>query len=100
MPKPAPAQLSAASAEPAPMPTTPPASPPSEQRPEPVDAEAPAPFDFEAEVSEPVGAKVPEPVDAPATGRPRKRILTKSEEQKRAARARAKLRKRATRQSA
>jgi ketosteroid isomerase-like protein len=57
--------------------------------PEPAEAEPPPPFDFES----------PEPVAAPAAERPRKRILTKSEEQKRAARARAKLRK-ASRQSA
>jgi ketosteroid isomerase-like protein len=42
----------------------------------------------------------PEPVEAKASERPRKKILTKSEEQKRAARARAKLRKLTSRQSA
>jgi ketosteroid isomerase-like protein len=58
--------------------------------PEQVAAEAPAPFDFEAA----------EPAESPVADRPRTRILTKSEEQKRAARARAQLRKRASRQSA
>jgi ketosteroid isomerase-like protein len=50
----------------------------------------------------PVAASQPEPVQAEATsgGRPRKKALTKSEEQKRAARARAKLRRRSSRQSA
>jgi ketosteroid isomerase-like protein len=42
----------------------------------------------------------PEPAEASTAERPRKRALTKSEEQKRAARARAKLRRRASRQSA
>jgi ketosteroid isomerase-like protein len=42
----------------------------------------------------------PEPVEEPAPERPRTRILTKSEEQKRAARARAKLSKQNARQSA
>ena len=45
----------------------------------------------------PVAAAPPE---APADERPRKRALTKSEEQKRAARARAKLRRRASEQTA
>jgi ketosteroid isomerase-like protein len=62
----------------------PPTPPPAEA------GEAPAPFDFESA----------EPVEPPAPGRPRKKILTKSEEQKRAARARAKLRKLSSRQSA
>jgi len=42
----------------------------------------------------------PQPVQQPAADRPRKRALTLSEEQKRAARARAKLRRRASRQTA
>jgi ketosteroid isomerase-like protein len=82
---------------PAPQPVL---APEPEPEPEPVElpepAEAPAPFDFEA--AEP--ADVPEPAEAPVAERPRKRALTKSEEQKRAARARAKLRKNASRQSA
>jgi ketosteroid isomerase-like protein len=49
--------------------------------------------------AEPEAAPV-EPEVAPAEPRPRKRALTMSEEQKRAARARARLRKRASRQSA
>jgi ketosteroid isomerase-like protein len=57
----------------------------SAEAPEPAEAGAPPPFDFEAS----------EPVE-----RPRKRALTKSEEQKRAARARAQMRRRASRQSA
>jgi ketosteroid isomerase-like protein len=50
----------------------------------------------EAEAAQPD----PQPIEAPPAERPRKRALTKSEEQKRAARARAKLRKFASRQSA
>ena len=65
--------------------------------PEPVQTETPPPFDFEA--AEPVEDEANELAEAPVAERPRKRILTKSEEQKRAARARAKLRNR-TRQSA
>jgi ketosteroid isomerase-like protein len=42
----------------------------------------------------------PEPAEASAGERPRKKALTKSEEQKRAARARAKLRRRSSRQTA
>jgi ketosteroid isomerase-like protein len=61
-----------------------------EAPPEPVAAETDAPFDFEAA----------EPAAAPVGERPRKRALTKSEEQKRAARARAKLRQQASRQTA
>jgi ketosteroid isomerase-like protein len=49
---------------------------------------------------EPVEAAVPEREDPQVAQRPRKRALTKSEEQKRAARARAKLRKRSSRQTA
>jgi ketosteroid isomerase-like protein len=47
-------------------------------------------------------AREPEqaPVEAPEEERPRKNVLTKSEEQKRAARARAKLRRRSSRQTA
>jgi ketosteroid isomerase-like protein len=47
-------------------------------------------------------AREPEqaPVEAPEEERPRKKVLTKSEEQKRAARARAKLRRRSSRQTA
>jgi ketosteroid isomerase-like protein len=56
----------------------------------PAETEAPGPFDFES----------PEPVEAPIAERPHKRILTKSEEQKRAARARAKLRNQSSRKSA
>ncbi len=66
--------------------------------PEPIPAEAPAPEPTPAEVA----ASDPVPAES-STGepeRPRKKILTKSEEQKRAARARAKLRKRASRQTA
>jgi ketosteroid isomerase-like protein len=71
--------------------------------PEPAQTEGPAPFDFEA--AEPDGvpgpAESPGPAEAPAAEkRPRNRALTKSEEQKRAARARAQMRKRASRQSA
>jgi ketosteroid isomerase-like protein len=71
---------------------------------EPAVVAAPAPFDFEA--AEPADAPDPaEPSETrepavPAAERPRKRVLTKSEEQKRAARARAQMRKRASRQSA
>ena len=49
---------------------------------------------------EPVEAAMPEPEEAQVVQRPRKRALTKSEEQKRAARARARLRKQSSRQSA
>jgi ketosteroid isomerase-like protein len=64
------------------------------------------PFDFEAvedEAPEPVAAapeEPPKPEEAAAPKRPRKRMLTKSEEQKRAARARAKLRQQSSRESA
>jgi hypothetical protein len=76
--------------------------------PEPIPAEAPTPepIPAEAPAHEPTPAEVAASETAPpelSTGepeRPRKRILTKSEEQKRAARARAKLRKRASRQTA
>ena len=74
----------------------------SAEAPGPAEAGAPPPFDFEA--SEPADAPEPvdgpEPAGAPVADRPRKKALTKSEEQKRAARARAELRKRASRQSA
>jgi ketosteroid isomerase-like protein len=49
---------------------------------------------------EPIQAAVPDPEELQVARRPRKRALTKSEEQKRAARARAKLRKQSSRQSA
>jgi ketosteroid isomerase-like protein len=44
--------------------------------------------------------QIKRPAEASASDRPRKKVLTKSQEQKRAARARAKLRRRASRQSA
>jgi ketosteroid isomerase-like protein len=76
-----------------------------EAPPEPVAAETDGPFDFEAAepaVPEPEPEAKPEPaaVPEPVGERPRKRALTKSEEQKRAARARAKLRQQASRQTA
>ena len=101
--KPVAPPVSATPAQPAPVPAAVPeraASQPPEPDPEPepvpqpkpvseAEPQPPAPFDFDAADAEP-----------PAAGeRPRKRILTKSEEQKRAARARAKLR-RSSRQSA
>ena len=101
-PEPSAAPAIALAAEPAPPPPVPDPPPPPPTRPEresepvevertePVEAEASGPFDFEAS----------EPVETTAAERPRKRALTKSEEQKRAARARAKLRKRSARQSA
>jgi ketosteroid isomerase-like protein len=52
------------------------------------------------EPAEPVEATEPQATDSQASERPRKRALTKSEEQKRAARARAELRKQSSRQSA
>jgi ketosteroid isomerase-like protein len=73
-----------------PEPAPPPSAPADSGSPEAPETHAPRPFDFES----------PEPVEAPVAERPRKKILTKSEEQKRAARARAKLRKLASRQSA
>jgi ketosteroid isomerase-like protein len=91
--------------EPGPVETAEPAEAP--RRPEPApsapgETDASAPFDFEAakptHVPEPVAA--PAPAEVPSSERPRKRALTKSEEQKRAARARAKLRKSASRKSA
>jgi ketosteroid isomerase-like protein len=54
----------------------------------------------EVEIAEPLEEEVAEPVEREVPDRPRKKLLTKSEEQKRAARARAQLRKRASRQSA
>ena len=82
-----------------------------QEAPQPIEAAAPeptpepdtpAPFDFEA--VEPAAASEPpdppKPAEPAAPERPRKRALTKSEEQKRAARARAKLRKSTSRQSA
>ena len=53
-----------------------------------------------AEAATPPPAETPPVVEAAAEERPRKKALTKSEEQKRAARARAKLRRRASRQTA
>jgi ketosteroid isomerase-like protein len=50
--------------------------------------------------AEPHSEPEPEPLEASSDERPRKKALTKSEEQKRAARARAKLRRRSSRQSA
>src|SRR5262245_17564520 len=77
--------------------------------PKPVQAAAPKPVELTAPEpdhepaaeppAEPIEADAPEPVEAPAAERSRRKILTKSEEQKRAARARAKLR-RSSRQSA
>ena len=106
-----------APAAPAPPATAPPrVAEPEEPRPEraePVEFEAPDPepavaeaaeaagdegpelFDFEAAESPEAPPEPPEPAE-----RPRKRIITKSEEQKRAARARANLRKQASRESA
>lgn len=66
---------------------------PSQPPPEPIEVPASRPAEA------PVAAE-PEPVEAPPADRPRKRLLTKSEEQKRAARARAKLRKGSSRQTA
>jgi ketosteroid isomerase-like protein len=89
--------------EPEPVETAEPAEAPG-----PAETDAPAPFDFETAepvdipepAEEPEPAEAPEPSEGPVAERPRKRALTKSEEQKRAARARAQLRKRASRQSA
>jgi ketosteroid isomerase-like protein len=97
--------------EPAPEPVE---HPQPQAAPAPPETDAPPPFDFEApqppgvpeSVEAPKPAEAPEPTEgpeateAPVAERPRKRALTKSEEQKRAARARAELRKRASRQSA
>jgi ketosteroid isomerase-like protein len=73
-----------------------------DEAPGPAETDATAPFDFEAAepVDIPEPAEAPEPSEGPVAERPRKRALTKSEEQKRAARVRAQLRKRASRQSA
>ena len=65
----------------------------------PVEPETKAEPEPDAE-PEPEVEPEPAPVEAGAGERPRKKALTKSEEQKRAARARAKLRKRASRQTA
>jgi ketosteroid isomerase-like protein len=59
-----------------------------------------APPETAAAAPEPVRAAEPVPAESSATERPRDRPLTKSEEQKRAARARAKLRRRASQQTA
>jgi hypothetical protein len=77
--------------------TTGPAAAP--QRPSaPAEAESPGP----TEAPSPVPAEAPLPTAVKSSGdeRPRERALTKSEEQKRAARARAKLRRRASSQTA
>jgi ketosteroid isomerase-like protein len=73
---------------------------PAEVRPaEPVPApQQPAPESIEA--AEPIEATEPQPPERQASERQRKRPLTKSEEQKRAARARAKIRRLASRESA
>jgi ketosteroid isomerase-like protein len=96
-PKPEPAAKSEPEPEPEPVDLPEPPAAPA-----PAETEAPPPFDFEA--SEPAGITeapdAPGPAEAPVSERPRKRALTKSEEQKRAARARAKLRKSSSRQSA
>jgi ketosteroid isomerase-like protein len=77
------------------------ASPEPVEQPEPEPVEEPEPVDQPGPElvveAEPVEPPVVEPR---AEERPRKRALTKSEEQKRAARARAQMRKRASRQSA
>ena len=52
------------------------------------------------EPAAPIEAAEPESPESQAPERPRKRALTKSEEQKRAARARAQLRKQSSRRSA
>jgi ketosteroid isomerase-like protein len=68
---------------------------------EPVSAAQPAPQPIEPiEPAEPIEAAEPQSSESQASERPRKRALTKSEEQKRAARARAQLRKQSSRQSA
>jgi ketosteroid isomerase-like protein len=76
--------------EPAPASIAKPAPTSALPDPEPTETDAPRPFEFAS----------PESVEAPAPERPRKKILTKSEEQKRAARARAKLRRQNSRHSA
>jgi ketosteroid isomerase-like protein len=102
------ASVSATPAEPAPVPAVvaepepepepePEFDPQSDPEPEPVVADSPEPVQGEA--SGPFDFDAPDPAPPPAGERPRKRILTKSEEQKRAARARANLR-RSSRQSA
>jgi ketosteroid isomerase-like protein len=65
-------------------------------KPDPVPAQ---PVPEPVEPAEPIEAE-PQPPEPQASERPRKRALTKSEEQKRAARARARLRKQSSRQSA
>ena len=92
-------QVKLAQPKPAAVPATvaPARAPVPESAPPPADAD---PEPVAAEEAEPVEADTFEPVEAPAAERPRKRMLTKSEEQKRAARARAQLRRRAPRQSA
>jgi ketosteroid isomerase-like protein len=107
--KPAPEMEAAPEPEAEPKPEPEPVEPaePAEA-PGPAETDAPAPFDFETAepvdipepAEEPEPAEAPEPSEGPVAERPRKRALTKSEEQKRAARSRAQLRKRASRQSA
>ncbi|HEY7122058.1 MAG TPA: nuclear transport factor 2 family protein [Solirubrobacterales bacterium] len=89
--------------EPEPEPSPEPMEPPeAKEPPAPPEPKTPAPFDFEAAepADESEEAEPAEPAEAPVAERPRKRALTKSEEQKRAARARARLRKQSSRQSA
>jgi hypothetical protein len=69
------------------------------QRP-PASAEAQSPVPAEAQPPATVEHAAPALADASSDERPRKRALTKSEEQKRAAKARAKLRRRASQQTA
>ena len=78
------------------------AAPVAARAPAPAQPKAVSPPPAEPEAPAPPAAEPaePEPLEPTAPERPRKRILTKSEEQKRAARARAKLRKRNSRQSA
>jgi ketosteroid isomerase-like protein len=73
-------------------------APAPQPAPAPADARPPAPV--EALPPAPVESAAPALADASTDERPRQRALTKSEEQKRAARARAKLRRRASQQSA
>jgi ketosteroid isomerase-like protein len=85
-------------AEPAQATPLPSPQPIEQPAPEPVEQPAPEPVEDPEAVNR--LALEPESVELYAEERPRKRALTKSEEQKRAARARAQMRKRASRQSA
>jgi ketosteroid isomerase-like protein len=96
--KPAAAPVPAVPPESAPAPSVPEPPPPTDPEPEPEPVEIGTPVPVQAEVPPPFDIEAAEPAETPATERPRKSILTKSEEQKRAARARARLRR--TRQSA